>query len=232
MAIIKREKLIEKTNLNKLIPLEVKVLKVENQIYLDIEEIEEFLKFARDSNFVYVYYYYTYYNLESYLIPIDSYSDEYEKKLKTEVRRYNKQLESLDFRTPKSVTLFVLNSSTLVGIELNDPWIDKKGFSKVEYAVEEIENEFNFEVKRAKTIRNANQKEDENQLREIIFNDTEFIIHSKNQDLRYWFLVELLEREEMKKFRYLVHPYGIPVNGKVKAFMDITNILYKEWKKS
>jgi Holliday junction resolvase len=104
MAIIKREKLIEKTNLNKLIPLEVKVLKVENQIYLDIEEIEEFLKFARDSNFVYVYYYYTYYNLESYLIPIDSYSDEYEKKLKTEVRRYNKQLESLDFRTPKSVT--------------------------------------------------------------------------------------------------------------------------------
>jgi hypothetical protein len=231
MTIINKEQLIEKAREYKLIPVEVKVLKVASQIYLGIEETEEFLKFARDSNIGYIYYYYTYYNLGNYIIPEDEYRDYYEKEVKNEVRRYNKQIESLDFDSPKSLTLFVLQNGTLVGIELNYPWIENEGIEIAEYASEEIEGAFHFEMKKAKDKKKDKQKEDENKLREIIFNDSEFAMYSKNQDLRYWYLVELLEKEDMKQFKYLVHPYGISVNGKVKRFMDITMILYKDWNK-
>ncbi|WP_100012304.1 hypothetical protein [Lentibacillus sediminis] len=231
MEIIKKPQLIEKIREYKLIPVEVKVLDISNRIFLGMEEIEEFLKFVSNSNLGCVYYYYTYYSSEKYIIPEDDYNDKYEKKLKNEVRRYNKQIETLDFDSPKSLILFVLQNGSLVGIELYYPWIENKGIEAAEYASDEIENKFPFEVKRAKIRRKDNKKEDENKLREIIFDDPEFAMHSKNQDLRYWYLADLLDKEDMKQYRYLVHPYGIPSSGKAKVFMDITLMLYKERKK-
>lgn len=93
-----------------------------------------------------------------------------------------------------------------------------------------MENKFNREITKITTIKKEEQKEDEKKLRGIIFNDPEFE-YCKNQELRYWYLVELLENEEMNKYNYLVQPPGIPHMGKIKMFMDKTWILYKDWKK-
>ncbi len=40
-----------------------------------------------------------------------------------------------------------------------------------------------------------------------------------NQNLRYWYIDELLKKEDMKQFRYLLHSYGISVNVKTKRLM-------------
>jgi hypothetical protein len=66
-------------------------------------------------------------------------------------------------------------------------------------------------------------------LREIIFNDPGFKF-CKNQELRFWYLAELLEKENMKKYDYLIQPPGIPLMGKIKMFMDRTWVLFKKRK--
>jgi 16S rRNA G966 N2-methylase RsmD len=226
MAIIKKQKLIEKINDYNLIPLEVNALNISNQIHLNIDKIEDFLKFASDWNSGYLYYYYTYYHSGEYIIPLDWYS-EYSKEFKIEVRQYNQHIKSLDFASPKSLTLFVLQNGTYVGVVLENPWMDNQGISVAEEAIEVIENKFYREVKKISANKKVQQKEDENELREIIFNDPEFKL-CKNQALRYRYLIELLEKENMMKYDYLVQPYGYYKDGKVKWFMDVTWELYKE----
>jgi 16S rRNA G966 N2-methylase RsmD len=226
MEIIKKQKLIEKINDYNLIPLEVDALNISNQIHLNLDKIEDFLKLASVWNSGYLYYYHTYYHSEAYIVPLDWYS-EYSKEFKAEVRQYNQHIESLDFASPKSLTLFVLQNGTYVGVVLENPWMDNQGISVAEEAIEVIENKFYREIKKISANKKIQQKEDENELREIIFNDPEFKL-CKNQALRYWYLVELLKKDNMQKYDYLVQPYGYYKEGKVKWFMDVTWELYKE----
>lgn len=227
--LIIREHLKKKISNYNLIPLEVSALNISNQIFLEIDEIEEFLKFASDSNCEHVYYHYTYYNSEEYIIPLDWY-DEQTNKFQNTVKKHNQLIESLDFGYPNSLSLFILQNGTFVGIKLHDPWIEEKGIESAEDTIETIENEFYREVEALRESKKDKQKDDENKLRGIIFNDPEFG-YCKNQHLRYYYLVELLEKENMKKYEYLVQPYGAPHVGKIKMFMDKTWMLYKERKK-
>jgi hypothetical protein len=181
MAITKKQQLIEKIEEYNLTPLEVSSLKLSNQIHLKLNEIEQFLRFASDSNFKYVYYFYNYYNSEEYIIPSDWYS-EYPKKFKTVVQQHNQQIKSLDFDSPKKLTLLILQNGTFVGIELNNFWLENQGISVAEESIEVFENKFYREVQKISTSKKNKQKEDENKLRELIFNDPGFQ-YCKNQDL-------------------------------------------------
>ncbi|GGM39353.1 hypothetical protein GCM10011351_26900 [Paraliobacillus quinghaiensis] len=229
MSIMKSQYLKKEITNYNVIPLEVSAMKISNQLYLNIDEIEDFLKYANDSNSNYVYYQYSYYNFEEYIIPKDWYS-EYSKEFRTEIRVHNQHIESLDFGSPKSLTLFILQNGTFVGVEIKNHWIENQGIHLAEDTIEFIENKFYCEVKEIIVNKKGQQKKDENQLREIIFIDPEFKL-CKNQELRYWYLVELLEKENMKKYDYLVQPPGIPHRGKVKMFMDKTWELFKERKR-
>jgi hypothetical protein len=229
MSIMKGEDLKKKISNYNIIPLEVSTLKISNQLYLNIDKIEDFLKIAVDYNVMYVYYHYTYYNCSDYIIPQDSYS-EYSKEFKTEIHTHNQHINSLDFGLPKSLTLFILQNGTFVGVELNNPWVADQDIYTAEDTIEYMENKFFREVTKISTNKKVQQKEDEIQLREIIFKDPDFKF-CKNQELRYWYLVELLERENMKKYDYLVQPPGVPHMGKIKMFMDKTWILFKDRKK-
>jgi hypothetical protein len=226
MSIMKSQHLKKKISNYNLIPLEVSFLNISNQIHLNLDVIEDFLKFASDTDCKYIYYYYTYYNIANYIIPADSYN-EYSGEFKTEVRKHNQHIKTLNFDSPKRLTLFVLQNGTYVGVVLDNPWIDNQDISVAEEAVELIENKFYREIKKNDVAKRKQYKEDENKLREIIFDDPEFKL-CKNQALRYWYLVELLEKENMMKYDYLVQPYGYHKDGKVKWFMDVTWELYKK----
>jgi hypothetical protein len=213
-----------------LIPLEVSSLNLTNKIFLDINEINEFLELAIDSKCYSIFYHYNYYNPEEYIIPLEWYS-EYSNDFKNEVFRYNTHIKSLDFACPNRLTLFILQHGTLVGIELQNCWLENDGIKEAEEYIELLEEKFYREVEKINTDREKQHKHDENELREIIFNDSEFS-YCKNQHLRYYYLIDLLEKEDMQKYKYLLHPFGAPHIGKVKMFMDKTWMLYKEYKKS
>lgn len=229
MSIMKSKYLNEKISNCNLIPLEVSDFEISNQLYLNIDKIEDFLKYASDSNSKHVYYHYTYYDSEEYMIATDWFS-EYSKEFKTEVRAHNQHIKSLDFGSPNSLTLFILQNGTFVGVEIDNPWLQNQGIMDAEETIEIIENKFRRELKKVDDAKKEQYKEDENELREIIFNDPEFKL-CKNQALRYRYLIELLEKENMMKFDYLFQPYGYYKDGKVKWFMDVTWELYKERKK-
>lgn len=212
MSIITSKHLEKKINEYHLIPLEVNYLEISNQIFLNFVEIDDFLKFASSAVSENVYYYYSYYNSKEYIIPIDWYS-EYSKEFKDEVHQHYLHIELLDFFSPKSLTLFILQSGTLVGIKLDNPWIEKQGVCDAERTIEIIEKRFFREVEEINALNRDQQVNDENELRNIIFNDPEFRF-CKNQELRYWYLIELLKKEDMLKYEYLVQPCGIPHNGK------------------
>lgn len=227
MLVINSVQLKEKIIENNLIPLEVSTLEISNQIYLNINNIDDFLKFVSRTASDYVYFYYTYYKSDEYIIPKDWYS-EYSKEFKDEVKKHNGHIKSLDFTLPKGLTLFILQNGTFVGIKLQNPWLE--GFSNAEETIEVIENMFFRETEEIHALQQDQQKKDEHELRDLIFIDPEFRL-CKNQELRYWYLIELLNKEDMRRYEYLVQPFGIPHNGKIKLFMDKTWMLYKERQK-
>lgn len=61
-----------------------------------------------------------------------------------------------------------------MGVVLENPWADNQGIIVAEDAIEVIEDKFYREVKKISANKKVQQKEDENELREIIFNDPEF----------------------------------------------------------
>lgn len=129
MSILKSEYLKKKISNYNMFPLEVSALKFSNQLYLKIDAIDDFLKYANEFNFDYVYYHYSYYKFGEYIIPTDWYS-EYSKEFKIEARAHNQRIKSLDFGSPKKLTIFVLQNGTFVGIEISNPWIDNQGIHK------------------------------------------------------------------------------------------------------
>jgi len=229
-------KLIKKNSLKDtiigygLIPLETIKYEFVNKVYIGIG-VEEFLEFAVKSKFEYIYYYYTYYSIEDYIIPYELYS-EYSKEFRKEVQLYNNAIKAFDFETPKSLTLFSIQSGTFVGIILKDLWLEDDGYSEATYAMDEFEDKFHHEVKVRTAIDREKQRKDEEELIQIIFNDPKFAYNCKNQDLRYHYLIDLLERDGMSKYQYLVEPFGIAVSGNAKMFMDRVWQSYKEQKKN
>ncbi|UOQ47731.1 hypothetical protein MUN88_17005 [Gracilibacillus caseinilyticus] len=227
MTIPTNELLIKTIEENSLIPIEVNTMKISNQIQLNINEVDDFFQIVKNSNCYNVYYYYTYYDSEEYIIPFDWYS-EYLDEFKKIVSKHNKMIKSLNFDIPKSLTLFMLQNGTFVGIQLENPWIENQGIYVAEAAIEEIEDSFDHEVKRVVADKEEKRKQDEKELREIIFNDPEFKYNCKNQQLRHRYLANLIQKEGMEKFDYLVEPFGAPHIGNAKMFMDLTYELYKE----
>jgi hypothetical protein len=226
LEILKPEELIKKAKEYNLIPIEVKSVDTTNKVILNVQGIESFLEMANSLGSEYIYYLYSYYDKASFIVPEEEYK--YEEKLQEEINRYNIKIESIDFNVPYRLILFIIQNGTFIGIELFHYWIEEMGLETAELVMDTLESEFNSEVKSAKSKNREQRREDEERLREIILNDPDFPMQSKNQDLRYWYLADLLDQEVMKPFRYLVEPFGIPHTGKAKVFMDITFMLYKE----
>lgn len=227
MEIVKQEELIRKANEYSLIPVEVRSVDTTNKVILNVERLEDFLEMANNLGSEYIYYRYNYYNKDGFIVPEEDYKYE-EEKLQKEIKRYNKEIDSIDFDVPYRLILFMIQNGTFIGIELIHYWTEEMNLKTAEIVMDTLEGESYSEVKSVKSKKREQRKEDEEKLREIILNDPEFPIHSKNQDLRYWYLADILDQEEMKPYRYLVEPFGIPHTGKAKVFMDITFMLYKE----
>lgn len=209
-------------------PIEVSHYQIDNKVYIAVDTPMDFIDLVSSWNEKYIYLSTRNYLLEDFLIPDDWY-DEYPKDFVKEVRVYNKKIKSLDMDRPKQTMLFVLQNGVMIIHEIIDPWIEDLGFKFAEDQIEELEAAYYSEIKKIKhKVKNQDQ-ELKQQLREYIMSDPEFA-HKKNQESRYWYFHEVMEREEMSKYRDLLMPYGAPHTGKVKMFMDEAWRLLKQRK--
>lgn len=219
--IIDIEQLNTKLKSYNLTPIQVKEIRSSNFVILE-SELDKFLSIVKESGQTCIFVKYEFYDKEKYVIPKEWY-DEHPKEFRVKVNNHNRKLDTFDFDSPKELNIFILRDGVFIGKCFKNDWLKEKNISSADQAIEEID--LNFRV-----YDTSRKKEDEEELREIILNDSEFK-YCKNQDLRYWYLTELLEQEDMEKYRYLVAPPGVSFRGKVKMFMDRTWMIYKEEQK-
>lgn len=200
------------------IPVEVAAMNKTEKIYL-WSDLEAFLDLARTFEQKHVFFEYYFYDKDDYIIPESRYKDshqEYQKK----VQERNDLVDQINFDFPSRLTVFIIKDSTLIGVLFDNNWLDKNNILTAEEALEDID--FNFRPQNK-----TKKEEDEREMREIIFNDPEFMF-CKNQDLRFQYLRNFIEKAEHEKFLYLVMPSGSPRSGKAKMFLDKTWLLYQD----
>ena len=230
MRIPRANKLIERIVTYDLRGFEVESYQLANKVQLKSMSVDLFLNHVKDSCSKSIFYLYKYYKKEDYIIPLDWYSEETEK-FKADVENHNSEVEKYDFDIPNKMSLFTIIEGIFLGVEFFDEWLEVEMLEDAEEMIEKIEEKYYGSRHELKRTKREDKKRDEEELRKILFNDPEFA-YCKNQDMRYWHLGELLELDEMKKYRYLFEPnFGIPSTGKAKVFLDKTWMLYLEEKK-
>lgn len=218
VPIIDLESLKSKIKEKGLIPVQAKAIESYNRIVLK-EGLEGFLELVKAYGQKYVYFSYEFYNKKDYLIPLEDYrerSGDYKKR----ITEHNSKLEEFNFNNPKDLEIYIIKDGFLVGIKETDHYLKENNIPTADERLHELEYIFQFEE-------TTDKQGHEEELREIIFKDPEFK-YCKNQEARYWYLIELLEQDGMEKYRYLAEPPGVYFNGKIKMFMDKTWQLYKE----
>jgi hypothetical protein len=223
--IIDEMKLKEKILAAELLPIKVQELEITNKVVIISEPEDKYLEFVASTESKYLFFYYTYYEMDKFIIPYEWYSD-YSKAFKAVVHDHNGIIKNLDFNTPKGLTMFVLLNGTYVGVEYEDLWLGKLEVNEAEEEFEKIQSKFNHEVKTVKQIKKDQKENDIKTFRELILSDPIFA-NCKNLYLRYDYMAELLEKDEVQQYKYLIEPYGIPINGGIKNFMDETWRIFK-----
>lgn len=228
MAIISRLDLI-KLYEDMIVLTEVKYFKSGSVITLKSDNIDDIFNLANRSNDKCVYYCYSYYNIDDYLIPLDTY-DELSSDINLEIDRHNRYIKNIDFSKPYSLMLFTLNNGMVIEITISDPWIDEMKIMDKDTKISDIEQKYFEEFHIKEREKRENEAMDKEILKEIIFNDPEFS-YMKNQRLRDEYLNKLLLTEGLDKYSYLFKGgYDRGVSIPMKQFMDRVWQEYKESK--
>lgn len=229
MAIINRSDLIK--SYEKIIVLtEVEKFKSVSVITLKSESIDDIFNFANDSNTKCVYYCYSYYNIDDYLIPLDTY-DEFSSNINLEIKKHNRYIKNIDFSKPYQLTLFTLKNGIIIEITLSDTWIDGMEIMDKDSKKSDIEDKFFEEFNIKKKEKRENAETDKEELKKIILNDPEFS-YMKNQYLRNEYLNKLLLTNGMSKYKYLFDGgYDRGLSMPIKFYMDRIWEEYRESKR-
>ena len=218
--IIDTELLNQKLKKQSFIPVQLKEIHNQKKLILE-NDLESFFDLVKSFNQEHVFYKYGFYNQEDYFIP-NYHFEEFPKEYQDAITNHNSELDQFDFNTPKQLEIFIIKDGVLIGIQFNNYFLEENNIPSAEDKTYEINYRFQFKD-------NSEKKDKEKELREIIFKDPEFK-YCKNQESRYWYLLELLEQDGMEEYRYLAEDPGVYFNGKVKMFMDKTWTIYKEIK--
>lgn len=226
---MEKNKMINRIKSKNLIPIEL-----ENEDFIGIKtlksnSIDELLEIGKDSGSKRVYFGYMTYDPSRFKLKYNP--DTFSEKGCEKIELYNSHVETFDFTKPYKITVFIEIDSILLGIRIIDDWIQMKDLSDPDTILKAIEEEDEdnyhrefFDEQRKNRVSNKDNLEE---LLEIILSDPEFA-NKKNQQIRYWYFMEVMERNHMKKYIELLIPYGAPHIGNVKMFMDNAWRIYKE----
>lgn len=225
MIILEDDLIISSKKFN-LIPLKLDRMINKNCIYISFDNIIVFFEYASFKNVGEIIYHYEYYDIEEYIIPKDWFSA-YPESFKTLVREHNDLINNQNFSDPRNLKIFILVDGTLIGCNIDNNWMSINDILPAEETFEKIEDHFSKDVSKIKKFAKQQKENDQFELMEIMFKDPEFK-YCKNQHLRYQYLADLLEKENMDKYQYLVDPFGAPHIGNAKNLLDKAWMIFKE----
>lgn len=229
---ISHEEIIKVIQNNHMRPIWLKDVRESNISILNDNDLEKFIEFARLNMAERIYIKYSYYDSSDYEIYGEY--DNLSGRAIEEIKEYNSTVNSIDFTKPSKVVIFTFIDSMLLGIEHVDDWIQSSEVIDPLGKYEEIKLKYEFdyidEIAQTRRVTKDKFKPEKDRLMNIILNDHEFG-YKKNQDSRYWYFQDLMDKPEMEEYRELLIPYGAPFGGNVKMFMDDVWRIFKEQEK-
>lgn len=216
-------------------PIVLLDFKSNNYGEIDSKDIDSFLKLIKQENGKHVYLVPFYYDKRDYYIDPyydDDYSDFIQKNIK--FREYEKKLEEFDFGRPRALEVIARYEDLYLIYRIEDDWFDEDNLGKsgIESEIKsEFEDSYYEEVLKKRRETREKYKKEKEEVERIILNDPEFVT-KKNQDSRYWYFHDLMDKEEMIKYQEIFLPYGAPHTGNVKLFMDEVWAKFKEIQKN
>jgi len=216
----------------------VELLNIEKNMVklLKNNSMDDFLNFICKHGGNRIYFGYTLYDPENYKISMRPYDlDVLSSTGSSKVEIYNSFIDSLDFTKPYKLTIFTSIDSLLLGIEVVDDWIQNEDIADpralLDVIKEDDEDDYTDEFMEKRKEYNDLIKDDKIKLMDIILDDPDFRL-VKTQETRYWYLLELIAKPEMKGCGEFLKPYGSYRFGNVKMFMDEVNVKFKEREKN
>ena len=222
-------KLLEKLALNNLVGIELENDSFSWVKILKSNSIDELIDIASRNNINNFFWGKTNFDIRDFLI---SYRPErFSSKGIEKIELYNTYIMNLDFEKPYKTTVFIKVDSISIGINLIDDWILDENITDPGVYLEVVEEEDieDYSMEQLQTYKEHKEqiKGGKEELFKIILKDPEFP-SKKNQEIRYYYFIDLMEKEEMKEYRDLLKPYGSLRFGNVKIFMDEAWKRYKE----
>lgn len=199
---------------------------------LKSNSIDELISIATQNSIKNFFWGVTNYDIRDFLI---SYRPErFTSKGIEKIELYNSHVTNLDFNKPYKTTIFFKLDSIPIGINIIDDWILEEELADpdtyLEVIKEEDEEEYYEEIAVERKVNKDTRSEAKEIISQFILNDPDFK-YKKNQEIRYWYFHDIMDKEEMEEYRDILKPYGAPHIGNVKMFMDELWMKYKEEQK-
>lgn len=180
-----------------------KELDRDNMIYLENNDIDEFIKFVKLNNIKSIFYKYYTFNSDLFYITeelAEDIDDDVIKLIKNDIEEWNRKIDEVDFDIPVEVFIFCMYESHYITINYQNEFWDNQMSAK-EKLLELLESNAN----KVNDIIEERENEKENlkeKLKEYILNDDEFKICT-NKSLRKNYMYELYRRKDIEEFKDL-----------------------------
>lgn len=207
-----------------------KELDRDHMIYLENNDIDEFIKFVQLNNINSIFYKYYTFNPEFFYITeelAEDIDDDIVNLLKNDIEEWNKQIDKVDFDIPVELFIFCMYESHYITINYHNEFWNNQMTAK-EKLLELLESNAN----KVENIREKREEEDEQlkeELKEYILNDDKFILCT-NKNLRKDYMYELYKRKDIEKFKNLFWQQGGYFKGTDVAinFIELVWRIHKE----
>lgn len=203
---IKEKELIDKMEregINCFAVTSPKELDREHMIYLENNDIDEFIKFVKSNNIRSIFYKYYTFNPDFFYITeqlAEDIDDDIIKLIKNDIEEWNRNIDKVDFDIPIEVFIFCMYESHHITINYQNEFWDNQ-MSAEGKLLELLENNAN----KVNNIIQERENDKENlkeKLKEYILNDDEFKICT-NKSLRKSYMYELYKRKDIEEFKDL-----------------------------
>lgn len=229
---INQEDLVRVIEEHNMVPVRLRDVGLRGICILEDENISSFIELVKLDRALRIYYCYFYFDSLNFKI---NYQPRFlSSRAISEIESYNNLVDTFDFAQPYKLLIFTKIDSMQLGIELISDWPMSSGLRNPSELYEEIkskyEDDYYVEVAQRRKEQRELFKQQKEEITKLILNDPEFQ-YKKNQESRYWYYIDFIQKPGLEKYKELLLPHGSPVNGNVKMFMDYVWRIFKEMEK-
>jgi len=213
---------------NGITPLKCIYESKERTVVLDDKDINTLISYAKDNNIQYIFYEYRCLEKEDYIIDKDyimtKFPDsfnEFYKIASNDISKHNKNVNAIDFEQPYLMEAFCIHQGSYVLTSQHVTWIEN--LLDAENVVRELRLKYNKQLDELRLKTEMEEEKCKELLKEELKNkillDEDFS-RCTNQKIRRYYIEDLLNKTENKKYMEPFKTIGDFYIGRAVAFVE------------